>query len=341
VLLWTIDTNEDEMFDAGDAIYSYGVNTDKPVAGDWTGSGVSKIGIARALPDGSLEWVLNTSGSGAFSSSDAVFNFGLGSDTPITGDWNGAGKTEIGIVRPTSSGVLQWVLDTNGDGIFDAGDSVYSFGLNNDTPVVGDWSGNGADFIGIARPQSNGTAIWALDSNGDGVYDPPKDSVFAFGQASVDFLAGFWPPPGQALLSGDGVLNAPAPALKPDATFTTAVSQAIFSWTQAGLRPQQVARLQNATYGIGTLGGGLLGETFGNNVVIDATAQGNGWSQGASSQAGRMDLSTALEHEMGHVLGLPDQTAQPSDVMFESLLPGVRKTPTSQDIDALFGSQPP
>ena len=34
--------------------------------------------------------------------------------------------------------------------------------------------------------------------------------------------------------------------------------------------------------------------------------------------------------------GLPDQTTQSSDLMFESLLPGVRKTPTTQDANAVF-----
>jgi hypothetical protein len=70
--------------------------------------------------------------------------------------------------------------------------------------------------------------------------------------------------------------------------------------------------------------------------LIDATAQGHGWSETASPQPGRMDLFTGLEHEMGHVLGLPDQTTQPGDIMYESLLPGVRKTPNAQDVDAVF-----
>jgi hypothetical protein len=43
-----------------------------------------------------------------------------------------------------------------------------------------------------------------------------------------------------------------------------------------------------------------------------------------------------VEHELGHVLGLPDQNTQPADLMFASLPPGVRKTPTTQDVDAVF-----
>jgi hypothetical protein len=42
---------------------------------------------------------------------------------------------------------------------------------------------------------------------------------------------------------------------------------------------------------------------------------------------------------MGHALGLGEGTTdQPSDLMYESLLAGVRKAPTGQDVDAVFAS---
>jgi hypothetical protein len=335
VLQWSIDTNEDYAFDAGDAVYNYGLNSDKPVAGDWNGTGVSDIGVVRAQPDGSAEWILNTTGTGVYSSADTMYNYGLGTDTPVVGDWNGKGKDEIGVVRVLPSGVLEWILNTTGTGVYSSADSVFMFGVKGDTLEVGDWNGKGKTEIGVVRQQANGTGVWSLDTNGDGVFDS-GDSVFAFGQATNNFLIGTWKPP--ALLSGDGVLNAPVQALWPDANFTAAVNQAVQAWQQAGITPAQAARLEGANYRIGTLGGGLLGETVGNDVVIDATAQGNGWSEGASPQAGKMDLFTALGHEMGHLLGLADQTTQPGDVMFESLLPGVRKASTTQDVDAVFAN---
>jgi hypothetical protein len=51
--------------------------------------------------------------------------------------------THIGVVRPTASGVAQFSLDNLGNGQFGPGDSVFSFGLNSDHFLVGDWNGSG------------------------------------------------------------------------------------------------------------------------------------------------------------------------------------------------------
>ena len=94
--------------------------------------------------------------------------------------------------------------------------------------------------------------------------------------------------------------------------------------------------------------------------AIDATAAGWGWYTGGiqdasaftvpgsegmqaatgSSAAGKMDLFTVLEHELGHELGLTDVNPElyPSDLMASTLPTGVRRQPTTQDLDALFAS---
>jgi hypothetical protein len=38
-------------------------------------------------------------------------------ERPVTGDWNGTGKTEIGVFRPSTG---EWFLDLNGNGKLDA-----------------------------------------------------------------------------------------------------------------------------------------------------------------------------------------------------------------------------
>ena len=70
-------------------------------------------------------------------------------------------KMTLGSSGP-SSGI--WSLDSNGNNAWEPSDVSLSWGLPNDTPVIGDWNGDGKSDIGIFRPTSG---IWSLDSNGN------------------------------------------------------------------------------------------------------------------------------------------------------------------------------
>src|SRR5262249_14461519 len=175
--------------------------------------------------------------------------------------------------------------------------------------------------------------LFSLDTNGDGVFGD-GDQVFHFGYASDTFLVGRWKP-SDGLTAAGGVADASAAPLALDATFRADLSAAIDLWARAGLDGGSLARLRGLAYSVSTLGSATLGLSAGNQVVLDATAAGRGWSEGPVPQSGRMDLTTALAHEMGHALGL-GHSADPGDVMFDALLPGARKAPTTQDVDALI-----
>jgi hypothetical protein len=133
-----------------------------------------------------LDW----DGDGRFTSADRKFTFGgMAGDLPVVGDWTGDGRAKIGVYRGGA-----WVLDLNGNGIFEpGGDSVLHFGgIPNDIPVVGHWSGNGKrSQIGIYR---NG--VWLLDSNGNGQFDYPDS-------AQPDALILFAGQPGDVPVVGD------------------------------------------------------------------------------------------------------------------------------------------
>jgi hypothetical protein len=186
--LWLLDVDNDHQWDSPpDHVYAFGgIPGDIPIAGDWNGSGTSKIGIYR--PSNGL-FILDYDGDGVFTAADKVYNLGVGtspSDVPVAGDWNGDGRAKVGLFR---QGYF-WILDTNGDGVFEQGiDSAFAFGgVAGDVPVVGDWNGDGRSKVGVFRDGF----LWILDSNGNNTFDT-GDQVFPFGGISGDVpVVGDW-----------------------------------------------------------------------------------------------------------------------------------------------------
>ncbi len=133
-------------------------------------------------------WYLDYNGNGVWNgcSTDFCGMFGLPTDTPIVGDWDGDGWTEIGVKRGT-----YWYLDYNGNGIWDGCviDRCYTFGLSTDIPVAGDWNNGGTDKIGVFR---NGS--WYLDANGNGIWNGCMTDICisSFGLSSDKPVAGDW-----------------------------------------------------------------------------------------------------------------------------------------------------
>lgn len=70
------------------------------------------------------------------------------------GDWDGNHTTTPGLVQ-VAAGRLYWTLhnqNSNGDGDFK---SPYRYGKPDDTPVVGDWDGDGRQTPGVVRKDGN------------------------------------------------------------------------------------------------------------------------------------------------------------------------------------------
>jgi len=136
-------------------------------------------------------WVLDVDGNQKTNiPPDSVFAFGgIPGDIPITGDWNGDGHTRIGIYRPGNG---LFILDTNGNGILDAGDAVFNLHIGKspgDIPVVGDWNGDGRSKVGYFRQGF----LWILDTNGNHIFEQGIDQVYAFGGVAGDIpVVGDW-----------------------------------------------------------------------------------------------------------------------------------------------------
>jgi hypothetical protein len=75
---------------------------------------------------------------------DVTFTYGRAGDIPITGDWNGDGRTTIGVVR----GNRFHLRNANSGG---AANVSFAYGHASDTPVTGDWNGNGRHGVGVYR----------------------------------------------------------------------------------------------------------------------------------------------------------------------------------------------
>jgi hypothetical protein len=185
--LWLLDADGNQQFNAPpDKIYAFGgIPGDIPITGDWSGSGTTKVGVYRSSNG---LFLLDYDGDGQFTSADKVYNLGVGTqpgDIPVVGDWNGDGRTKVGIFRQG----FYWILDTNGNGTFDAGDQAFAYGgVAGDMPVVGDWNGSGTSKVGIFRAGF----LWILDTNGNHTVDA-GDQVFPFGGITGDVpVVGDW-----------------------------------------------------------------------------------------------------------------------------------------------------
>ena len=78
--------------------------------------------------------------------------FGNEQAIPITGDFNGDGTSEVGVYINGT-----WLIDVNGNGVWDSEDLWAKLGTGEDLPVTGDWDGDGKTDIGIFGP------AWAGD----------------------------------------------------------------------------------------------------------------------------------------------------------------------------------
>ena len=146
----------------------------------------------------------------------------------------------------------------------------------------------------------------------------------------------------QALLAADGE----APAIVRGAPISPSdVVPALMAvrarWSVTGQAVQQLRKLDAISIEITDLPGATLAEARGSSIAIDRTAAGWGWyvdptplddaefDAGAASAgaAGRIDLLTAIVHEMLHGLGRTDldPALHPDDVMAGSLPRGIRR----------------
>ncbi|HEY2923209.1 MAG TPA: InlB B-repeat-containing protein [Candidatus Binatia bacterium] len=191
---WYLDRNGNERWNGCDddrCIRSFGRQGDLPVAGDWNGTGRTKIGVFRPTTG---EWFLDLDGDGRLDSCSidrCIASFAQQGDLPVVGDWDATGTSKIGLFRPSTG---EWFLDLNGNGIWDGcnvDQCIAAFGQPGDLPIAGDWDAAGTSKIGLFRPA---TGDWFLDLNGNGQWDgcSVDKCITSFGQEGDLPVAGKW-----------------------------------------------------------------------------------------------------------------------------------------------------
>ncbi len=75
---------------------------------------------------------------------DLNFGYGIASDKPVVGDWNGDGRDTPGIVR---SGAW-FLVNTSGQPFADVS---FFYGNATDTTVAGHWSPGAPSTVGVVR----------------------------------------------------------------------------------------------------------------------------------------------------------------------------------------------
>jgi hypothetical protein len=189
---------------------------------------LSQIGVYRPTVapanTAAMAFFLDQSGNNAWDAGDKIRFFGntggpaAAQDIAVVGDWDGTGAVRFGVVHCPVGAQCTWYIDMNNNGQWDGtvgGDVAWvNFGLPGDTPVVGDWTGDGKSKIGIFRcPAAGqpGECFWILDLGNKHTYDPATVGIYRFGLAGDQPAVGNWK--GGASTSDQiGVLHCPTAA---------------------------------------------------------------------------------------------------------------------------------
>ncbi len=165
----------------GTTAFYYGNPQDVPFAGDWDCDGVDTPGLYRRR-DGYV-YLRNSNTAGV---ADVRYFFGNPGDLPLAGDFDGDGCDTVSLYRPSEARF--YVIDRLGAGDAGLGAAAarFTFGDPGDTPLAGDFDGDGVDEFGLHRA-ATGLVYYRIDHT-----PGPADAAFVFGDPGDRIVSGDW-----------------------------------------------------------------------------------------------------------------------------------------------------
>lgn len=167
---WYLDLNGNSFWDGcgTDGCFGpFGAPVDRPVIGDWDGTGTLRFGVFRPTTG---QWYFDLNGNGTWDGCGkdrCQGTFGAPEDWPVAGDMDGDNITEFGVYRP-STGMWYFDFDHNGSWSGCGADGCMGpFGAPEDRPVMTDIDGNGQLEFGVFRPS---TSQWYFDLDHNGTW---------------------------------------------------------------------------------------------------------------------------------------------------------------------------
>ncbi|WP_390620259.1 SdrD B-like domain-containing protein [Rubripirellula amarantea] len=213
---WTVADRTGKISKVGEG-FDLGEEDAIALTGDFDGDGFDEAAIFVGG-----QWFVDLNGNGQWDAGDLWIGLGTALDRPVVGDWDGDGKDDVGIFgrrwqrdaqrikrdpglpdpenkrrrqvdsrkaahRGEDRGEDRKRLMVRGDdGTLqaDAVDHVFQYGEQVDTPMAGDWNGDGIDQIAVFRDGN-----WMLDVDGDGRWTDADEKI-KFGRPGDEPIVG-------------------------------------------------------------------------------------------------------------------------------------------------------
>ncbi|HEX8735883.1 MAG TPA: FG-GAP-like repeat-containing protein [Pyrinomonadaceae bacterium] len=139
----------------------YGAAGDQIVPGDYDGDGWQDLAVFRPTTG---EWITRKIYLDVCAPMDCAetVQFGANGDIPAPGDFDGDGKFDRAVFRPSGG---DWYILFSSTGNY----TGLHFGQNGDKPVVGDYDGDGKSDIAVIR-RENGYLFWYISQSSDGAF---------------------------------------------------------------------------------------------------------------------------------------------------------------------------